>query len=84
MNAADFINRIVETNPQSITDSSLAQLHEALFDRSAAVRLAIAQALGKLAKAESASHLKRPIDVEGESKMVKTTAVESLNRCVQS
>lgn len=81
MGAADAINRVAGTNPQAITLIDLEKIHTSLFDRSAAVRLAIAQALGRIARVDSIPHLERLIAAEDESDMVRKAAAESLSRC---
>lgn len=78
--AADFINDIAGTKPDLIDDSVLEQSHEALFNRCAAVRMAIAQALGKLGRPKSSGVLRRLLETEDESQWVRDAAEQSLRR----
>ncbi|MBU4202874.1 MAG: HEAT repeat domain-containing protein, partial [Acidobacteria bacterium] len=68
--AEDFINDIAGRSPTLIDQSTLEVLHDAIFDRDAAVRMAIAEALGKLRRPESVNVLKRLLTTETESQWV--------------
>ena len=80
--AADFINDFAGRTPTQIDHSTLEILHDSLFDRDPAVRMAIADALGKLRKPKSADVLKRLLAAETESQWVKSTAEKSIQACL--
>ena len=79
--AADFVNDVAGRNSALIDHAALETLHKALFDRDPAVRMAIAEALGKLQRAESVESLNRLLSTETESQWVKSAADKSLRAC---
>jgi hypothetical protein len=79
--AADYVNDIAGRSSSLIDHVALESFHKALFDRDPAVRMAIAEALGKLKKAESIESLKRLLSTETESQWVKSAAEKSLRAC---
>lgn len=78
---ADYLNNLAGSDPNAINSEALAVLHESLFETGAAVRLAIAEALGKLARKESVPFLEKLVATEVESKRVRAAAEVSLERC---
>jgi len=72
--AAEFFLCLAEESPDLITKDILNELHISLFDCDAAVRFDIAKALGFLNRAESIEPLRRIIEEEPESKMVRQMA----------
>lgn len=79
--AADFVNNIAGQSPTMIDQIALEMLHEALFDSDPAVRMAIAEALGKLRRSESVESLNRILSTETESQWVKSAVEKSLRAC---
>jgi hypothetical protein len=82
--AADFVNNIAAENPTSIDQTALERLHDALFDRCPAVRMAIAQALGTLRRADSIPVLRRLLAAEDESEWVRSAAEKALADCLDA
>lgn len=82
--AADFFLRLARDKPESIKVDILQELHVSLFDRCASVRHSIADALGRLKNKDSVVHLKRLLEVEDESEMVRTEARKALENCEQA
>lgn len=80
--AADFINNVAGRTPALIDHTKMEVLHDSLFDRDPAVRMAIAEALGKLRRHESAVVLKRLLTTETESQWVKSNVEKSLQACL--
>ena len=78
--AADVIHRAVASGTLSVTGAILARLHEAAFDRCAAVRLEIVRALGKAGRAESVAVLERLLAVEDEDSWVRSAATASIEK----
>lgn len=76
--AAEFVGNIAAKNPALIDQDGLKQLHDALFDRCPAVRMDIAQSLGKLRRTESIPKLQRLLATEDESQAVRDAVEKSL------
>ncbi len=81
INAADFLNDLATREPTLFDASVLQELHQALFDRCAAVRMAIAEALGKLGSPESISAIQQLLEVEDESQWVRKALEVALHQC---
>lgn len=78
---ADYFNDLADSDPNAVDSKALEELHESLFDRDPAVRLIIAEALGKLARASSVPYLEKLLAAEDESKWVRSATEVSLGRC---
>lgn len=79
--AADFFKLLAVARPNAITEEILTELHESLFDRDAAVRMAVAETLGVLRHPISVSHLERLIESEDESDGVRNAARSAMEDC---
>ena len=77
--AADRIKDIAETAPSSFGEDELAALHEALLDRSPAVRLSIVKTLELLNRRESDKPLADLLQVEDESEWVRSAILRALS-----
>lgn len=78
-NASGFFWMLGEGDPSAVTDKVLPELHRSLFDSSAVVRYDIAMCLGHVNHPSSAPHLRRLIDTEPDSKMVRAVASWALS-----
>ncbi len=79
---ADQIRDKAKKMKENIPDETLLNIHEILFDCCAAVRLSIAQALSYIGTEASIPYLKRLLDEEPESKMVREGTREALSECI--
>lgn len=79
--AADAIRDASRQINRPLQESILADLHKALFDCCAAVRLSLAQALFFVGGPQSIPTIERLIQIESESRMVKGAARVALERC---
>jgi len=79
--AGDYL----KSNAASILTTDATQrlqcLHDALFDRAAAVRLSVAQTLGLLCRSASIPVLEKLVLLEDESDWVRAAATDSLRKC---
>lgn len=76
--AADRIKELAKTSPHAFETQQIAALHEALFDRDAAVRLSIVESLAILARVESRSVMQRLLEIEDESEWVRNAVRNAL------
>jgi HEAT repeat protein len=64
-----------------LTRTLLDHLHEALFDRDAAVRLTVVETLAMLGRTESVPFLERLVECEDEGKLIPLAIQEALRGC---
>jgi len=82
--SVEFFRSVPDNKRVRIEETLLSELHNALFDRDAAVRLTVVETLAVLARAESIPFLERLSRSEDEGTLIPGAAAKALDCCQNS
>jgi hypothetical protein len=79
--SVEFFRSVPDNKRVGIEETLLPELHNALFDRDAAVRLTVVESLAVLARAESICFLERLAQAEDEGALIPRAITKALDCC---
>ncbi len=77
----EFFRSVLDTKRLQIEREILPELHDAVFDRDAAVRLTVVETLAILARSESIPSLEKLADSEDEGELIPGAITKALDSC---